>query len=145
MVETTDPFQWLYPPARSAWSLLTPWESRRDRKVTSSLQPTDHWLTLHWQLWQEGTERLCPGKCWLFRRLQPQTTGRVILMHLCTSNAVRIPLLHSSWSGRRLVSSRKNTDWPLQVRPQLHPTQYCASASGQMQLFWEKYNTSISM
>lgn len=93
---------------------------------------------------QEDTERF-PGKYSLFRRLQPQTTGTVILMHLYASSAVMIPLLYSPQSGCRLVSSRKSTDQPLQVRPQPHPAQHPVSARGQTQLFWEKHNTRISM
>lgn len=146
MDKTSDPLQWLYPLTRSAWSFLTPWESRRDRKVASSEAViAANRLTLHQQMCQEGMERLCPGKYWLFCRLQPQTTGAVILMCLCTSNAVRIPLLYSPQGGCRLVSSCRNTHQPLQVRPQPHPTYYHALASRQSQLLWEKYNTEISM
>lgn len=145
----TNCFQWLYPLARSASSLLTPWESRRDRKVTSELFRTDHWFTLHQQMQQEGKEKLCPRKYWLFHRLQPQTTGAVILMHLCTSSAVRIPLLHSPWGRCRLVSSCKSADWPLRTTAPFNPVP-CISQQADTTILgkiwhWDKHEVMSHM
>lgn len=63
-----------------------------------------------------GHREAVPREILSFCRLQPQTTGAVILMHLCTSSAVRIPHLHRPWGGYSLVSSGKSTDWPLPLR-----------------------------
>lgn len=100
--ETTDPFQWYYQPSRSSWTLLSPWECRRDREVTSSEpdivanRPAAYTSPANVT---GGHREAVPREILSFHRLQPQTTGAVILMHLCTSSALRIPHLHRPWGG----------------------------------------------
>lgn len=61
------------------------------------------------------------------------------------------PHIYISRGVVHLVSSGENANWPLQLRthpvewPQVRPTPYHVLATGQMQLFAEKYNAGIGI
>lgn len=97
-----------------------------------------------------GHREAVPREILSFLRLQPQTTGAVILIIYALAVLLG-PHIYISRGVVHLVSSGENANWPLQLRtcpvewPQVRPTPYHVLATGQMQLFAEKYNAGIGI